>query len=309
MNSPPQPNSPPCAGLRIDVCTFHGLRYGVLPLLRLLERAGARATFFVALGPDRSGRALPRLLTSRPFRRKMVRTRAASMYGWRTALYGTLLPAPIAGRRCAPLVRQIVAAGHELGIHSWDHRTWQDSLDRRSEAWVRRDYRRAIAMYSDIVGHPPPATAAPAWRTNAASLLVASEFGFCFGSDTRGRFPFLPRVRGRQLAMPQVPTTLPTLDEMLGETHRTAAAYVDDMLEAITTAVTPQVHTAHAEAEGRGYIDAYATLLQELGRRGCRSMPLGDLLNACGPLQSSDVGRSSVVGRASPVCVQRADER
>ena len=45
-------------GLRIDVCTYEGLRTGVPTLLRLLDRHRVRASFFVTLGPDRSGRAI-----------------------------------------------------------------------------------------------------------------------------------------------------------------------------------------------------------------------------------------------------------
>src|SRR2546422_3343829 len=82
-------------GLRIDVCTYQGFRQGVPRLLDALAKRKIRATFFPAMGPDRSGRAVLRFFRKKGFLTKMLRTGAARMYGVRTALYGTLLPAPM----------------------------------------------------------------------------------------------------------------------------------------------------------------------------------------------------------------------
>ena len=48
--------------LRVDVCTYRGLRDGVPGVLEVLRAARARATFFVTFGPDASGLALLKLL-------------------------------------------------------------------------------------------------------------------------------------------------------------------------------------------------------------------------------------------------------
>ena len=65
----------PLLGLRIDVDTHAGLRDGVPRLLDLLREAKARGTFYVAMGPDRSGLAVLNAL--RPgFLAKMRRTGA-----------------------------------------------------------------------------------------------------------------------------------------------------------------------------------------------------------------------------------------
>src|SRR5689334_8756369 len=94
---------PSRVAVRIDVDTFRGAQQGVPAMLEDLARAGVRASFFFSLGPDRSGRAVARFVTRRGFLGKMLRTRAGRMYGWKTALYGTLLPAPMIGERCARL--------------------------------------------------------------------------------------------------------------------------------------------------------------------------------------------------------------
>src|SRR5512137_137595 len=140
-------------GLRIDVCTYEGLRAGVPNLLPLLARFGARASFFAALGPDRSGRAVCRMLQP-GFLAKMRRTKAVRTYGWRTILSGTLLPArhptDLAG-----VLRAIPENGHELALHGYDHRRWQDRLRRMREAEVRDELTRAARACERVIGSRP----------------------------------------------------------------------------------------------------------------------------------------------------------
>ena len=46
----------------------------------------------------------------------------------KTLLYGTLLPGPDIGRRCADIMRAVRDDGFEVGIHCWDHIRWQDGV-------------------------------------------------------------------------------------------------------------------------------------------------------------------------------------
>jgi peptidoglycan/xylan/chitin deacetylase (PgdA/CDA1 family) len=148
--------------LKVDCDTFLGTRDGIPRLLEILAKRGIRATFFFTLGPDRSGVAARRVFTRKGFLKKMVRSRAPSLYPLRTMLSGTLLPAPRIGERCAAEIRAVGQAGHETGVHGWDHVRWQDGLDRMSVEQVRSESGRAHAEYLRLIGHPARTSAAPA---------------------------------------------------------------------------------------------------------------------------------------------------
>ncbi len=66
--------------LKIDVDTHQGLAEGVPRLRQMLQREGITASFYIAMGPDNSGKAILRVFRNRGFLGKMFRTRAVSMY-------------------------------------------------------------------------------------------------------------------------------------------------------------------------------------------------------------------------------------
>lgn len=259
-------------GLKIDVCTYDGLRVGVPNLLRLFDQHGVRVSFFVALGPDTTGRAVVRAL--RPgFLAKMRRTSAIRTYGLRTVLSGTLLPSRHMGRRLGPTLRKVVAAGHELAIHGYDHRRWQDRLHRMGERDVREEISRAVATFREVTGRSPRGFGAPGWQVSAASLRVLEEVGFAYASDTRGSRPFFPRVAGRTLRTLQLPTTVPTLDEILGLDGMTGEDFVG-LVRRELEGTAWGVLTLHAEMEGVGFQAVADRLLTVMGEAGATCLPL-----------------------------------
>jgi len=287
-------------GLRIDVCTCEGLRGGVPTLLDLLRSMGIQATFFVAMGPDRSGWAILRVVRRPGFLAKMTRTDAIRLYGIRTMLSGTLLPPPLIGSGAPEILKRVRDEGHELGVHGWDHVLWHDSLHRISRDRVRREVRRAFRRYRAILGAPPPCSASPAWMASADSMEVQDELDLRFASDTRGRYPFLPIVRGRELKTPQVPVTLPTLDEALGRQGCTADRYVRDIARRLGGT---QVLTMHAEAEGRAHRETARVLLETCLER-CSVRPLGKLTALRTELPRCPIRAGAIPGRAGRVSIQ-----
>lgn len=286
--------------LKIDLDTEIGTLEGVPNLLRILDRHQARATFFVSLGPDNSGKAIRRVFR-KGFITKMLRTKAPSMYGPKTLLYGTLLPAPIIGKRCAAELRSIKAAGHEVGLHAWDHVHWHDRLDRMTPEEAAAEYERGWTAFLDLFGEPPKAVAAPGWTVTPASLALHDLKRLDYASDGRGDSPFRPSMGGQDFLTPQVPTTLPTLDEALGLDGTTRENFVAQTLARLRPDAL-NVFGAHGEAEGRGYQAEFDALLRGARERGFEGHPLREAPREGAPRVT--MARREIPGRAGLVAVQ-----
>ena len=235
--------------LKIDVDTLRGTREGVPRLVELLLRHGAGATFLFSLGPDHTGRAIKRAL--RPgFIGKVGRTSVVSHYGIRTLLYGTVLPGPDIGKRCGDVLRRVRDAGFEVGIHTWDHVKWQDGVAHADARWTEWEMALACQRFREIFGADPGVHGAAGWQMNVHAYRRTQSFGFRYASDTRGTHPFLPVVRAEIVACPQFPTTLPTVDEMIGLDGVTAANVAERLLERTAADRRDHVFTLHAELEG-----------------------------------------------------------
>jgi undecaprenyl phosphate-alpha-L-ara4FN deformylase len=288
--------------LKVDVDTHVGLQRGVPALMALFDRVGVRASFFVSCGPDHSGRAIRRVL--RPgFLRKMRRTNAVGMYGWRTVLYGTLLPGPQIARAFPDLVRALERAGHEVGVHGYDHVYWQDRLARLPLAAVRAEFQRGCEVYADILGRPPRSFAAPGWQCTANSLTCEDEAGLLYHSDTRGTAPYRARAGGRVFRTPEIPSTWPTLDETYGEVGTTAAELTRYYVGCVRDGLN--VHTIHTEVEGLPHCGLFADLLAAL-RGEVECVRLDDEAQQLDPdrLPIHDVLPQPIAGRHGTVATQ-----
>ena len=251
--------------LKVDVDTYRGTVEGIPRLLAALKRHNARATFLFSLGPDHTGRAIKRVF--RPgFFGKVARTSVVEHYGIRTLLYGTLLPGPDIGRRCAPLLRAVRDAGHEVGIHTWDHVKWQDGVGtdtaHASNDWTERQMRRACERFEQVFGTPARTHGAAGWQMNPHAIRLTQRLGFDYCSDTRGSYPFMPVVNAEVTLCPQIPGTLPTLDELIGIGDITPDNVHHQVLAAAAKpAPLGHVYTLHAELEGMKLLPVFERLL------------------------------------------------
>ena len=220
--------------LKVDVDTYRGTLEGVPALVADLGQRGVAASFYFSLGPDHTGWALRRVF--RPgFLSKVARTSVVSHYGLRTLMYGVLLPGPHIARRCAGVLRATAAAGHETGIHCYDHVYWQDNVATRDRAWTERQVRLAAAAYLEAFGHPARAHCAAGWQVNPHLFALEDALGLDYASDSRGTHPFLPVMGGIAAQCPQLPTTLPTLDELVGVDGTTVDGAIDRVLDLSAT--------------------------------------------------------------------------
>ncbi len=293
-------------GLKIDVDTLDGLREGVPALARILGERRIRGSFFVALGPDNSGRAVFRIFKQRGFLEKMLRIRAPAVYGLKTMLYGTLLAAPVIAAAAADILPRLAEAGHEVGLHGYDHVRWHDRLWQMTAADVQREVQRAQNEFIKISGRPARSFAAPGWQATEVSRTVLAAAGFRYASDTRGECPYWPRFGNKVNPLLEIPTTLPTLDELWGMNGLTDKEFFELILSRLSR--QPQVFTLHAEIEGGPCLKAFVRFLDRALACGVQFFTLEDwaieLLKYPQSIATAALSPGRLPGRAGAVSRQ-----
>jgi len=274
-------DSKPSISFKVDVCTHDGMRDGVPRLLELFEKHGVKATFCLAFGPDNSGKAVFHML--RPsFARKMLKSSATKLYGWRTMVSGTLLPArPIASGH-PDLVRRIAAEGHEVSVHAWDHRRWQDHLAHMSEKEIESHFEQAFDAYEKILHRSPRACGAAAWAVTPTSLRLQDGFKLAYSSDLRGGPVCRLRANGDVLETVQIPTTGRCIEELLTEGLREKTQLEEALLADLSSAETA-VLAVHAEVEGGPYLDVLDELIPKLREARGEPRTLADIAASLDP--------------------------
>ena len=300
-------------GLKVDVDTLRGTREGVPRLMALFKKHRVDATFYFSVGPDHTGRAMRRVFR-KGFAQKVARTSVLKHYGLKTLLYGVLLPGPDIGRRAGAVMRSVHDAGFEVGLHTYDHVRWQDYVATTTAAWTRVEFERGLHAFERVFGFMPQSHAAAGWQINVHGLELEQEYGLRYASDTRGGPPFLPALAQGAGTCPQLPTTLPTFDEILGVGGIDESTIAEAVFRLSTAAdaapASPehplQVFTLHAELEGLLLLDAFESLLvkwRESGASVTRMAEIHDIAMRR-PLPSRAVVMGEVAGRSGQLAVQ-----
>lgn len=292
--------------LKIDVDTLRGSLEGVPRLIEQLRRQRAGATFLFSLGPDHTGRAIRRVFR-RGFAKKVARTSVLEHYGLRTLLYGTLLPGPDIPRRAAAQLRAARDAGFEVGVHTYDHVAWQDHLAHATPQWVARALETACANFRAVFGEAPRCYGAAGWQVSAESLRWMQRLGFDYASDCRGTHPFLPVLHAEPFACPQVPTTLPTLDELIGRDGLDRGNVAAHLLAATRDAPPAgHVYTLHAELEGMRLASVFEALLTGWRDQGYELVSVRDYFSRFerSRLPHHNVEFGEVEGRSGALALQ-----
>lgn len=293
--------------LKVDVDTDRGTREGVPHLVAVCQEFGVPACFLFSLGPDQTGRAITRIF--RPgFFQKVSRSSVVEIYGMRTLLNGTLLPAPHIGRRNADIMRRTRDAGFEVGIHCYNHYHWQDHLAQMSLAEVRNEFSSAQAEFRRIFGQKAETAGAAGWQSNANSREIYDEADLLYGSDTRGAHPFFPRIANRVYRTLEIPTTLPTLDELMGRPEFPDAR-IPDHYDHLLRENQINVFTLHAEIEGMGRRALFRDLISRWVKRGVQFVRLDalarQLLANRERIPVCDQEMAAIDGRSGVVAAQR----
>jgi len=293
--------------IKVDVDTERGTRIGVPNLGKLFKELDINATFLFSLGPDNTGRAITRIFR-RGFLKKVNRTSVISTYGIRTLLNGVFLPGPHIGKLHSELLRDIYAQGFEVGIHAYDHHKWQDGINKMSEEQIAQEFYKANVQFKYIFGISPKVIGAPGWQANAKSLSVYDSADLLYASDCRGTTPFYPEVDEKVFSTLQIPTTLPTIDELIGRPEFPLEKLTDYYISLLTSDAA-NVMTVHAELEGMRYLAWFKDYLLTLQHHKVEFYKMETIAQEClakkDQIPVCELIQGEVEGRSGTLAMQK----
>ena len=235
--------------LKIDVSTVLGIKKGVPALMTLLHQYKANASFMFSLGPARHKNFLAR----------------------------ALLPTPDLSRRSALTMQAVQDAGFDVALQCWDNQRWQAQAATATPVWIESTMRQAHTEYEKIMGRPSAGVGAAGWQMNVHALRMTQRLGYQWASDCRGSHPFVPVWHAELVLCPQLPTTLPTLDELIG-TEDLTIDNVHQRLNRLTAIqIKNHVFQLNAEREGLALLEVMPRLLEGWLDQGYELVSLSQL--------------------------------
>jgi peptidoglycan/xylan/chitin deacetylase (PgdA/CDA1 family) len=176
--------------------------------------------------------------------------------------------------------------------------------------WTHREVHRAVRRFEAIFGEPPRTHGAAGWQMNRHALRLTQRLGFEYCSDGRGTHPFLPVTDAELIRCPQLPTTLPTLDELIGVDGVTldnvAATLLARTSPAAGSPESVHIFTLHAELEGMKLLPQFEQLLTGWSGQGYRLTATRALFEslAIDELPRHEVVYGEVPGRSGTLMLQ-----
>jgi len=150
--------------------------------------------------------------------------------------------------------------------------------------------------------------AAPGWSWNEKAQSEIDKLGITYTSNTRGRYPFFPVYGDKKYKALEIPTTLPTLDEIMGESVKDISELSRYYLNLIHDQ-GESVLTIHAELEGMVYSEWFSSFMTMLQKEKIQVLSLGEYaaqkLNEAGNISSGKICKKIIEGRAGYVASQK----
>jgi peptidoglycan/xylan/chitin deacetylase (PgdA/CDA1 family) len=206
-------------------------------------------------------------------------------------------------------MRAVRDAGFEVGIHCYNHYRWQDFLNRMDLDAVRAEFSAARTEFRRIFGGESHTAGAAGWQSNSRSRQVYDEAGLLYASDTRGTHPYFPRIDGTVYRTLEIPSTLPTFDELMGRAEFPDAAIAGHIVSLLRRERL-NVFTLHAEIEGMGRRGLFRELLAVCRKSGVEFVRLDEEARrlladrssapVCDQVMAPIDGRSGLVATQGP---------
>jgi peptidoglycan/xylan/chitin deacetylase (PgdA/CDA1 family) len=140
---------------------------------------------------------------------------------------------------------------------------------------VAAEFEAAHREFLRIFEVKPLTAGAAGWQSTAYSREIYDRAGLLYASDTRGRTPFFPKIGGRTFRTLEIPSTLPTFDELMGRPEFPDERIVEHYMSLLREDAV-NVFTLHAEIEGMGRRDLFRDLLTACRRQRAQFVRLDD---------------------------------
>lgn len=191
-------------GIRVDIDSIGDIK--ALPdTLDLLDELEVKATFFVAMGPDNSGKNLFRYI-KRPW--TLGRARPAR-FGLLNLVRGLVGPMRMENFRDELI--EIMSRGHEVGLHGYGHYGWIKNGGRNAGGQIEK----GRALFEDVFDCAPLSFASPGFTVNQEILRNLADFEY--SSDFIFKEPFYPRLNGEEFDTLQIPVSMKSIGEFCME--------------------------------------------------------------------------------------------
>lgn len=269
---------PKNVGLRVDVDFEIGLVKGVPFLLDYFSRHNIKATFYVTMGPDGFGHSGKRIKT-RGYLKRILNFNPLKIILCLGPAYLLRQFAGIGGNVGSAhpeILKRIIAEGHAIGVHGYDHFWWAENIWDCGEEEIKREISAGLEVFRKSTGIEPVAWASPNWRISEKALMILEKCSFKYGADCRGHSPFFPKFTGWTAKTPQFPITLPCLHEIKNYLDCPTEKNISNEFISKLTAGS-NVWCIHCYYEGILERRLFTNILGKLLSEGFNFMPIGDI--------------------------------
>ena len=230
-----------------------------------------KATFCVVMGPDTLAKHGSRVSESGYLRRlQKFGFRNLACHVGPALLLQRIKPTTV-GMGNRGLLEKIIAGGHELSIHGYDHADWADRCREYTADETRYQVNAAVSEFRKMFGYREWSWVSPNWRCNVHLFDYLDSMGVSYSSDTRGCEPFYPKVGSRQFRVLQLPVSLPCLHEL-----SQCGVGKSDWKHVVSRCLNSNYNhlNIHAYYEGIFERKAFASLLERFVQEGMQFVPL-----------------------------------
>jgi len=189
-------------GIRADIDCIGDI--DALPeTLDLLDDWGVKASFFVAMGPDKTGQNMFKYL-KKPWSLGKVRP---MRFGFRNLIRGVVSPACMQDYRSE--LYDIKRRGHEVGLHGYDHHHWMKTRGEEAGSLIGK----GCTLFKEVFKSAPGSFASPGFTVNRKILRKIDGFNFDYSSDFIYGEPFYPVLEGEKFNTLQIPVCIRSIGE------------------------------------------------------------------------------------------------